>query len=306
MELIHVYLACIRHIVSNRLHDLGLRTIRLPLATAIDKPHVPVLVSKNLSTASRVVVVFGESIQDLGIWAYRTAGKEGINQGSAVAFAKAILGKNDTASHDLHDRVALVLANTGQLIWHCGSHRAVTHATWLGMPRESAVEEPVRMTHRNKIPRNANWQEHVACVFEDILGLQGDILNKDARIDIVGVAEGGLGAIQYLANNCTVSLSLFFLYIISLVWVMPTNGMSQGTPGKIAYLPSASPTLFTPRVSTYSPSLRNPAKMNQRLHHLRPLFPLAVVPTFSRKRPLAFQSQVSMNMAATATHPGRR
>lgn len=189
--------------MSGRLHDLGFRTIRLPLSTPVDEPHVPILVSKNLATASRVVVVFGESIQDIGVWAYRSIGTDGIDQGSAVAFARAILekNKNNSTPKDQED-VAIVLANTGQLTWHCASRRAVTQATWLSMPRHSAVEGPPTTTRRNKIPRNGNWQEHVTCVFEDILAARGDILSEKAKIDIVGVAEGGLGAIRYLANNC--------------------------------------------------------------------------------------------------------
>lgn len=152
------------------------------------------------------MVVFGEPIQDLGVWAYRTVGTEGINQGSAVAFVKAILDKNDPASK-VEGGTAIILANTGQLIWHCGSLRAVTQPTWLAMPRESAVEPPMTMTRRNKIPRNGNWQEHVACVFEDILASRGDLLMEGAKIDIIGVAEGGLGVVRYLESNC---MSFFF------------------------------------------------------------------------------------------------
>lgn len=183
------------------MHDLGLETIRLPLSTPKTEPHVPILASKNLATARRVVVVFGEPVQDLGIWAYRSVGSDSIRQGSAVALAEDIKNKNDATS-DKSGGTALVLANTGQLIWHCRSRRAVTNATWLAMPRDSAVEGPPAMSHRNKIPRNENWQEHVACVFDDVLAPRGGLLREDAKIDIIGVSEGGLAAMQYLESDC--------------------------------------------------------------------------------------------------------
>ncbi|GFF49514.1 isoform 3 of protein FAM172A [Aspergillus udagawae] len=188
---------CIRTIVSSRLRSLGLTTFRLPLSSGPKDPHVPIWVSANLARASRVIAVFGEPIQDLGIWAYRTVGTEGVNAGSAVAFARAILGKESAASFKDAD-TALVLANTGQLIWHCDSSRAVTHQTWLALPRSSAVDAPLTMTRRNKIPSNQDWQEHVACIFEDILSARGRLVREDVKIDIIGLSEGGLGAIRYL------------------------------------------------------------------------------------------------------------
>ncbi|GIJ99333.1 hypothetical protein Aspvir_001463 [Aspergillus viridinutans] len=191
---------CIRTIVSSRLRSLGLTTIRLPLSSGPKDPHVPIWVSANLARASRVIVVFGEPIQDLGIWAYRTVGTEGINAGSAVAFARAILGQKSGAGFKDAD-TALLLANTGQLIWHCGSSRAVTQQTWLALPRSSAVDAPLTMTRRNKIPSNQDWQEHVACVFDEILSARGRLVREDVKIDIIGLSEGGLGAIRYLATE---------------------------------------------------------------------------------------------------------
>ncbi|KAH1998596.1 hypothetical protein KXV80_005565 [Aspergillus fumigatus] len=189
---------CVRTVVSSRLRNLGLTTIRLPLTSGPKDPHVPIWASANLACASRVIVVFGEPIQDLGIWAYRTVGTEGVDAGSAVAFARAVLGPNCAAGFKDAD-TDLLLANTGQLIWHCGSSRAVTHQTWLALPRSSAVDAPLMMTRRNKIPLNQDWQEHVACVFDEILSARGRLVREDAKIDIIGLSEGGLGAMRYLA-----------------------------------------------------------------------------------------------------------
>ncbi|KAL2822125.1 Arb2 domain-containing protein [Aspergillus cavernicola] len=207
---------CIRKIVLSRLRNLGLVTLRLPLISGPSKPHVPIMVSRNLTTASRIILVFGEPVQDLGIWAYRTVGTEGINTGSAVDFARTILnpdesstttnGTNGNSTNPLPSQkggVALVLANTGQLVFHCESGRAMTLTSWSSLPRVSAVDPSPVMTDRNRIPGNGNWQEHVNSVFDGIFAARGQLVGHGAKIDVIGSAEGGLGAIRYLAKNWT-------------------------------------------------------------------------------------------------------
>lgn len=183
--------------------------LRLPLTSGPNEPHVSILVSANLSAASRIIVVFGEPTQDLGIWAYRSVGMDGINAGSAVSLAEHVLktqqpsnNSNGKRYHQFSD-TALILANTGQLIWHCAGRRAITQASWLALPRRSAVDPPKSMTGRNKVPGNENWQDHVECVFEEVLAAKGRLVREDARIDVIGVSEGGLGAVRYLASDCS-------------------------------------------------------------------------------------------------------
>jgi hypothetical protein len=186
------------------------------MAASLEEPHVPILVSPNIETASRVIVVFGEPTQDLGVWAYRTIGGQSIDIGSAVSFSRAVLGCEDVNREvnggafencDKKD-TALVLANTGQLIWHCGSATAMAMPTWLALPRKSAVDPPLRMTYRNKILRNENWEAHIKCVFEEVLADRGFLPRKDTKISIIGLAEGGLGVMNYLATNCGITYSL--------------------------------------------------------------------------------------------------
>lgn len=193
---------CIRRITLSRLQGMGVSTLRLPLGAAADEPHVPILLSSNLRRAKRVVVVLGSPMQDLGIWAYRTVGTESIAEGTVVSFVKAVLDDGrDRASSEPGD-TAVVIANTGQLLYHRGSGRAISQRTWLALPRESAVHPGLKITTRNKVLRNGSWQEHVECVFDDVLAARGRIVSEDARFDIVGVAEGGLAAVRYLARNC--------------------------------------------------------------------------------------------------------
>lgn len=110
-----------------------------------------------------------------------------------VNLVKAVLHK------DQDPDTAVVIANTGQLVWHCGSGRAMSHRTWMNLPVESAAHPPLKQTYRNVVPRNANWREHVKCVFTDVLAPK---LQTNVKIDIIGVEEGGLAAIEYLSENC--------------------------------------------------------------------------------------------------------
>ncbi|KAJ5808490.1 hypothetical protein N7474_009759 [Penicillium riverlandense] len=203
---------CIRRIVLDRLHKLGLETWRLPLSASPQEAHVPILVSNNLPTASRIVVIFGEPSQDLGIWAYRTVGVDSIHAGSAVGLARAALNKD----------TALVLANTGQLIWHCSSGRAVTQPTWLSLPRSSACAGQPTMSYRNKIPGNTDWPEHVSYVFDNVLAPRVWCNGTAPRIDVIGVSEGGLAAFQYLKANW-------------VKWRTPISAMSLTEPLHSSY-----------------------------------------------------------------------
>lgn len=189
--------------IKARLHDVGLEDLRLPLRekadgqiiqSRLEEAHVPIMVSSNLRTASRIIVVFGEPVQDFGVWAYRIIGQDKINKGSAVDFARAVLGEEGNRTG-----TALVLANTGQLLWNCAYSRAVTNVTWASLPRPAGNWGPPAMSWRTKIPGNKDWREHIAHVFDKVLR---PCVNEKTRIDIIGMSEGGLGAIEYLEANC--------------------------------------------------------------------------------------------------------
>lgn len=186
-------IACIRNIVISRLHDQGLETLRLPLGAKANEQHVPILVSPTFKTDERIIVVFGEPVQDLGIWAYRVIGHETINSGSAVDFSAAVLGGKSESPAP-----GLILTNPGQLVWHCAGENAISLPSWLALPRKHAVDPPMKMTVRNKVPGHETWQDHITYVFDEVLGK----LAPDAKIDIIGLAEGSLAAVRYLAEHC--------------------------------------------------------------------------------------------------------
>jgi hypothetical protein len=90
----------------------------------------------------------------------------------------------------------------------------MTIVTQLALPRPSAVDPPLAETRRNKIPENRNWQEHVNSVFEGILAARGRLVRRDAKIEIIGASEGGLGAVRYLVRNCMWSFRLFYAFLL--------------------------------------------------------------------------------------------
>jgi hypothetical protein len=97
--------------------------------------------------------------------------------------------------------------------------------TWLALPRKSAIDPPLRMTYWNKILRNENWEAHIKCVFEEVLADHGFLAREDTKISIIGLADGGLGVMNYLATNCEITYFLSRLSPCSLsplpAWLLP-------------------------------------------------------------------------------------
>jgi len=177
---------------------MGLETTRLPLGTPEDQNHVPILVSKGIESKSRIVVVFGERNQDLGVFSYRVIGDSGLTVGSALEFANAVLyGPIPGPSQDAP---GLVITNPGQLLWYRGGQRAVTRANWANLPRPSAVHDALKIDeNKNKIPGNRDYVEHIQYVFENVLG---SMTHKDASFDIIGLEYTGAAVLEYLSEHC--------------------------------------------------------------------------------------------------------
>ncbi|CAH0039923.1 unnamed protein product [Clonostachys solani] len=169
-------------IVHQRLTEKGLEKIRLPLGTPPSKPHVPIFVDADLKSKKRVIVMFGEMSQDLGVLAGRIAnGARGINTGSMVSVVDA--ARAETSPGEAAP--GLVLANMGQLRWWPEGQRAVTSTGWLGTPLPSLVHAGRRhVPEVNDIPGNETGQDHVRCVFDEVLA---QMVDKDAVIDIITI-----------------------------------------------------------------------------------------------------------------------
>lgn len=179
--------------MNERFLAAGLKIIRLPLNAGPTDPHVPILTSSNLGTAKRVIVYFGESNQDLGVFAYRIIGQESIASGSALSLVGSIQSGEDS------DDTAIIIANLGQLLWYRRGQRAMTMASWNGLPRKTGVSHAMRVDPvKNHIPGNEGTKEHVRSVFEDVLG---KLTREDARINVIGIGDGAEEAVAFLDQN---------------------------------------------------------------------------------------------------------
>lgn len=208
----------IRHIVNERLLELGFKIVRLPLGAAEDENHVPIFVTNDIATKDRVLLIFGERSMEPGILSWRIVGEEGIKHGSLCEFAKTVLTapapkappsstpeKNTTATCTGHttstdSTPGIIVANPGQLLWYRGGGRAVSYSEWRALPRQTAVHDAPQIDPiRNKIPGNNDYEEHVHYVMEKVIP---SLLKKDAKIDIIGAEFTSKAAVEYLAKNC--------------------------------------------------------------------------------------------------------
>lgn len=191
-------IGCVRKIVRERLIELGLDVLRLPIGAKQDENHVPILVSKNLKMKKRIVILFGERSQDLGVFSFRTIGEDGINIGSAVNMVNAILNHSATGREE--DAPGVIITNPGSLLWYRGEGRAVTDREWLHLPRASAVHEPFRIDPvKNRIPGNHDYVQHVQYMFENIMT---DHVDPAATFDVIGLEYTGTAVVHHLSDNC--------------------------------------------------------------------------------------------------------
>ncbi|KAJ4386292.1 hypothetical protein N0V93_009185 [Gnomoniopsis smithogilvyi] len=165
--------------------------LALPLQTPLTRPHTPIFLSPNLNHKKRVLVLFGERDQDLGVLAHRVlGGKGGVNEGSVVSIVKA-----------LREDVGVVLANTGERWWWPEEERALSYRQSQGVRMKSAVLKGRFFDPKvNGIPGNDDVGEHVRMVFESVLANR-DLVGKEASLEIIGLSEGAVEAEKYLDQN---------------------------------------------------------------------------------------------------------
>lgn len=194
--------------------------------------HVPLFISKDLHTTDhtpgRVVVLFGEATQALGVLAHRVIGGQGgVDKGSVVSLVKALLSRGSHGGRDRAEKengdggegsstttmgagagtgVGVVLANTGERWWWPQGQRPLCHRDSMGVKMKSAVHKVGSFDPAvNLIPGSENVEAHVKSVFESVLGNanndgKGSVI-PSARIQIIAVGEAAAAVETYLDEN---------------------------------------------------------------------------------------------------------
>lgn len=217
--------ACSRAEVIERVSKLGIRQLYFPHLTPTkpDGPHIPILApSPNvLKTRKRVVVVINDSLQDLGILAYRLLQRElGLNGGSVINFAKELSRRStvlddtegaDTKQDMLDDGSgitsesgvpSLIIMNTGQLLYSHQHNRSMTMRSWCALPRKSIAHDHVKIhEEENYVEGHRTPAQHVKSVFDQLL-CNPDYVSPDAELYIVAIEGGATYAMEVFKADC--------------------------------------------------------------------------------------------------------
>ncbi|KAL7621156.1 hypothetical protein AAE478_008473 [Parahypoxylon ruwenzoriense] len=185
----------LQKVIWERLEGLGLKKELLPLGTADPtKPHVPIFVSGDIAHKSRVVVIFGETVQDLGVLAHRViGGAGGITKGSMVSIVSELQKQHSSAS-DFRPP-GIILANMGELLWLPECHRTVSNTAFIAAPMKSAVHDGRMLTPKNMVPGNENLKAHVRYIFEEVIE---HFVDDHAGLDIIAIGDASDFVEQYL------------------------------------------------------------------------------------------------------------
>ncbi|KAG6065892.1 hypothetical protein E4U32_006805 [Claviceps aff. humidiphila group G2b] len=176
----------VRDIIHQRLQSEGLEKRQLPLGAEPHEPHVSIFASPNLSSKTRVVVIFGETSHYLGTVAGRvTHGVGGIDKGSMVSVVRE-LHKHVSSKED-PSPPGIVIANPAESHWWPEGQRCLTVEDSAAIPLPSLVHIARRWCpDRDRVPGNRSAAEHVSYVFDELL--RGE-LREDAKLSIVAVGQ---------------------------------------------------------------------------------------------------------------------
>ncbi|KAI1120409.1 Arb2 domain-containing protein [Nemania abortiva] len=183
--------------------DHGLCKVSLPLPAGQVAPtsaNVPIFASAKIKEKSRVVIVFGETHQDLGILAHRIlGGKGGIEKGSLVSVVRALLQQHCSPTDAAPP--GIILANMGELIWWPEGKRTLSKSAFDATPMRSAAHVGNWIDPKvNYVPCHESPLAHVKYIFERVMP---HLVSGTAGLDIIGLGDGADVVESYLNSSAT-------------------------------------------------------------------------------------------------------
>ncbi|KAI0111078.1 Arb2 domain-containing protein [Nemania sp. FL0031] len=181
--------------------DHGLSKVFLPLLTGDGAPpaaSVPIFVSAKIEGKSRVVMIFGETHQDLGVLAHRVlGGKGGIEKGSLVSVVRALLQQHCSPTDDAPP--GIILANMGELIWWPEGGRTLSKSAFDATPMRSAAHVGNHINPKvNYVSGHETPAAHVKYIFECVVPR---FVGDTAGLDIIGLGDGADVVESYLNST---------------------------------------------------------------------------------------------------------
>ncbi|KAI3326966.1 Arb2 domain-containing protein [Xylariaceae sp. AK1471] len=228
-----------------RLQDLGLKKLFLPISSELSQPQVPIFISADIASKSRVVLIFGETHQDLGVLAHRVlGGKGGIKAGSLITAVNTLQAQQSSPGDP--SPPGIILANMGELLWWPDGKRTLSAWAFDWAPMRSAAHIGNHIDPKvNHIPGNEDPKAHVKYIFEKVVP---DFVKKDAGLDIIGLGDGADVVTSYLncdevwkrvggRINCFASVGCTFP-----AWDVKCDGLRAFLKDRTrAYVPSSEP-----------------------------------------------------------------
>ncbi|OTB03919.1 hypothetical protein M426DRAFT_59437 [Hypoxylon sp. CI-4A] len=189
----------VQKIVWERLENLGMKKMLLTEDPQdLSQPHVPIFVSKDIESKSRVVVIFGETFQDLGVLAHRILeGPGGVNKGSMVSIVSELQKQRSSLADS--SPPGIILANMGELIWWPEGGRTVSRGAFDSAPMTSAVHTSRIITDENRVGGNEDEKCHITSIMNKAIP---KIVNDQARVDILGVGDSADYMVEFLDLPC--------------------------------------------------------------------------------------------------------
>lgn len=176
-----------------------------------------------LKTRKRIIVIVNDAIQDIGILAYRQLQRDlGLNGASVVNFVKKIIKRSATGAEaekytdifkdgfkleNHEDTPALVVLNTGQLLYSHKHKKALTMRSWSAMPRMSMAHDMIKIHDENRVQGHHDPKEHVKTVFDDVLHNSGRVA-PDAEIYLIAIENGSDTILSILEEDCKCAVSV--------------------------------------------------------------------------------------------------